>query len=147
MRLAAMETDDCIIWPYAKAGQRKYGQVHVKGNKAYAHELALSYRIGPRPPGMYVLHGPCGDPACMNYRHLRYGTPTQNNLDRRRDNTSPIGERNPMAKLTESDILDIRRRFASGESQRRLAAAYEVSVMTINRAIRGETWTHIPVSK
>lgn len=144
LRLVAIETDECIVWPYAKGGQRQYGQVYWRGKKRYAHELALEHRVGPRPPGMYVLHGPCVSPACMNYRHLRWGSPRQNNLDRRRDGTSPIGTKNPQAKFTDEQVAEIRRRYRNGEAQRALAKEYGVVVMTVNRAIRGESWSHVP---
>lgn len=143
VRLARIETDKCVVWPYAKAGQRQYGQVYVGNQKRYAHDLALEVRIGPRPSGLFVLHGPCVSPACMNYRHLRYGTPQENNRDQRRDGTAPIGERNAMSKLTADHVRDVRRRYSAGESQRALAKEFGVSVMTINRAIRGESWNHI----
>lgn len=143
LRLVSMETDECIVWPYAKGGQRQYGQVYWEGDKRYAHELALAHRVGPRPKGMFVLHGPCVSPACMNYRHLRYGTPRENNLDRRRDNTAPLGIKNPMAKLTDEKVAAIRQRYKNGESQRNLAIEYGVGVMTINRAIRRELWSHV----
>jgi hypothetical protein len=146
LRLVQLETDECIIWPYAKGGQRGYGQVYYDRKKRYAHELALLHRVGPRPDGMYVLHGPCISPACMNYRHLRYGTPSENNLDRRRDGTAPIGEKNFNAKLTAEQVQEIRKRYANGEAQRALCAEYGVTVMTVNRAIRGESWSHIPLN-
>lgn len=142
IRLLNMETDECVVWPYSKAGQRKYGQVYAPSGRFYAHELAMIHRVGPRPDGMYVLHGPCVSPACMNYRHLRYGTPTENNIDRRRDGTAPIGANNPQAKLSDEIVQQLKNRYRNGEAQRSLAAEYGVSVMTVNRAIRGESWNH-----
>lgn len=139
-RLAAIETDECVIWPYAKSGQRHYGLVYVDGKKEYAHRRALAQRT-PMPADKPVArHGPCNTPACMNYRHLSWGTPTENNLDMHRDGTAPVGERNPMARLTAADVLAMRVAYANGVPQRALAKQYGVSIMTVNRAIRAESW-------
>lgn len=143
VRLSQIETDECVVWPYSKAGQRRYGQVYVRSKPHYAHELAIEVRLGPRPNGMIVLHGECNNPSCMNYRHLRWGTPSENNLDRRRDGTAPIGIRNPQARLNDEEVKKIRERYANGEAQRKLATEYGVGVMTINRAIRSESWRHV----
>lgn len=69
-----------------------------------------------------------------SWKHLnledKYGKPSPQN----------IGERNPVSKLKEKDILFIR---SSGLSNRELAEKYSVHVGTIQYAKRKETWTHI----
>lgn len=139
-RLAAIETDECVVWPYAKAGQRGYGLVYIRGEKRYAHREALLLRTASlgRP---IALHGPCNNPACMNYRHLSWGTSAENNQDMFRDGTALLGERNPMAKLTAEDVRSMREQYAVGAAtQRELAMQHGVAVMTVNRAIRGISW-------
>lgn len=143
-RLAALETDDCVIWPHAKAGQRGYGQAYIDGRQVYCHREALARRHPPTPERPDALHGSCNNPACMNYRHLRWGTSTENHLDQHRDGTAPVGERNPMARLNPDAVSSIRGSYATGtRTQRQLAADHGVSVMTINRAIRRESWTSV----
>lgn len=143
LELAALETDECVIWPYAKASQRGYGQVYIDGQKLYAHREALVRRTPPPDAKSVVRHGPCNRPACMNYRHLSWGTQAENNNDKLRDGTHSIGERNGWAKLTEDEVLELRRRYGNGERQRALAVEFGVTVMTVNRAIRGESWRHV----
>ena len=145
LRLAALETDDCVLWPYAKAGQGRYGLTYQPGGvKTYTHRHALIVRgtLPPTPDHRYVIHEPvvCHQPLCLNYRHLRWGTPTENNLDRRRDGTSPDGERNPMSRLTSADAREVHALWAEGVPQRQLAHRFGVHVMTINRLLRGESW-------
>lgn len=145
-RLAAIETDECVVWPYATAGQRGYGLTYAPGGeKRYCHREALLRRSSPpSPEKRYAIHGPCNNPLCMNYRHLSWGTPSQNNLDRRRDGTAPLGEANGIARLTERDVKRIRDRYKQGDiSQEQLASQYGVATMTVNRAIRGISWSHI----
>lgn len=42
--------------------------------------------------------------------------------------------------LTADDVQVIRQRFAAGDTQRELCGVYGVSVNTIGRIVRGETW-------
>lgn len=44
------------------------------------------------------------------------------------------------AKLTRDDVLTIRQRYADGATQRELCHAYGVSIVSIGRIVRGETW-------
>ncbi len=58
-------------------------------------------------------------------------------LDKRR------GELGPNAKLTEEQVLDIRRRYTDGESQKALAVKYGVRPGCIWAIVTGKTWTHL----
>ncbi len=54
------------------------------------------------------------------------------------------GEGNPFSKLTEKDILQIRRRYKKGGiSQTQLAEEYNVSQKNIGLIVIGEAWAHI----
>lgn len=136
-RLAALETDECVIWPRARGGQRGYGQVHFPGRRnTYAHSEALLRRT-PRPfPGAQALHGPCNNPACMNYRHLHWGTQSENLLDRRRDGTVRVGQ-----KLWPGIVDRIRVEHAQGASQHELGRRWGVAQPTIGDIVRQEAWT------
>jgi len=49
------------------------------------------------------------------------------------------GEEHPQAKLTWAAVRAIRQRYAAGESQRVLAAAYRVSGHTIHAVVHYQT--------
>lgn len=53
------------------------------------------------------------------------------------------GSKNPLAKLTEPDVLDIRRRAMSGEMGYRIAAVFGVSKQTVSLILHRKTWGHI----
>ena len=53
------------------------------------------------------------------------------------------GEKNPRAKLTEADVLEIRQRAASGEKQKDIAADYPVSYSLIRGIVCRSCWKHI----
>lgn len=82
-RLTALETDDCIEWPYGANGFG-YGLIRLHGRDHLVHRLALERRV-PRPDDKpHALHTPviCHNKRCLNYRHLRWGTDADNAQDR-----------------------------------------------------------------
>ena len=106
--------------------------------------LVLEAFIGPRPPGREACHGPGGalDNRLVN---LSWGTPEQNQgPDRVRDGTSNRGERQWQAKLTEEIVLECRRRYAAGESQKDLAGEFGVTGPVLSEAITGRSWAWLP---
>lgn len=50
------------------------------------HALVMEAFVGPRPKGMEVCHGPKGQ-LVNSLHNLRYGTPSENHMDMRRDGT------------------------------------------------------------
>lgn len=55
----------------------------------------------------------------------------------------PRGEAHKRAKMSQSDVVEARRRFASGESVYSMAPHYGVSATTLRAAVKGETWSHV----
>jgi hypothetical protein len=54
-----------------------------------------------------------------------------------------VGSDNPMSKLTECDVRDIRHRADDGESYESIAESYPVLADSIQRIHRGNVWTHV----
>lgn len=99
------------------------------------------------PPDMCVCHH-CDNPACVRPSHLFEGTRGQNAADRHAKgrNGNPIrhkGSRHHKAKLTERDVVEIRRRFTAGESRNALAAAFKVCHSSICQILDRTTWRHV----
>lgn len=107
------------------------------------HQLVATAFIGPRPPGYETRHGPGGrrDNRLVN---LSYGTPAENNRDRIRDGTTNRGAANGQAKLTSENVIEIRRRHATGESQTALAREFGVTQQGVFDVVRRRRWRHIP---
>ena len=83
------ETDECIIWPFWKC--RGYGYLNCNGKMERISVLVCEEHYGLRPDKFHdAAHGPCNNPACMNYRHLSWKTHQENCLDRQRDGTDNI---------------------------------------------------------
>lgn len=132
----------CWEWRNTKG----YGQ--LKSRKEHHATHVLSYRLfrGEIPSGLFVCHH-CDNPPCCNPEHLFLGTNQENLEDMRRKNRgrTPRGEACVSAKLTESQVIDIRRLHAAGVmSKSELASEYGVHMVTIGAIIKRITWKHIP---
>ena len=136
------DTDACIPWPFAKtvAG---YGKITINGIlKGVPSEVLL--RSGWSKPSQrhVAAHSPevCHNPACINPRHLRWATPSENMADRILDGTANRGSRHGNAVLTETDIPAIR---SDVRSPAKIAADFGVSEATVRDVLSGRTWGHI----
>lgn len=88
----------------------------------------------------------CDNRACVNPDHLFLGTAKDNLQDMIRKGRAVLstkGEHHGRAKLTEADVLEIRRLHASGVSQRALSKKYEMSKALIHAIVHRKYWTHI----
>lgn len=53
------------------------------------------------------------------------------------------GEAHPQSKLTNEQVLEIRRLFRKGFSLNVIARNYKVSKWNIKKIVMNETWTHL----
>ena len=115
-----------------------YGQFYDGERVVGAHRFVCEVTHGPSA-GRHALHA-CDNPGCVRPDHLRWGTRSENMADavrrgrRRRIN----GELAPRAKLTWSQVAEIRRR--SRELRVDLAAEFGVSASAIVSIINGRSW-------
>lgn len=103
------------------------------------HGLVLEAFVSDRPSGMQCRHknGVRHDNRLEN---LAWGTPKDNSDDRTRHGTQPVGIKNPRAKLTESQVREIR---ASTESYRILSARHGVAEGMIWFIRKRKNWRHL----
>ena len=121
---------------------RGYGQIESKGMKHYAHRVSYELFVGPIPKGMYVCHS-CDNVACVNPNHLFLGTQKENLQDMASKGRSTRGVKNPMAKLSEEDVKDIKYLINTGLSSKDLGVEYGVSSAAINLIKQGKRWNHV----
>ena len=89
-----------------------------------------------------MLHQ-CDNPPCVNPSHLFLGTALDNALDMVAKRRHAFGEKNSGAKLSESDVLEIRRRFVLDHDIVALAKDFGISLSQINKIVNRKKWTHI----
>lgn len=139
----------CLVWtgaPHSKRAQGKNHGIFCPGGKqktTRSHRWLYEQALGVVPDARVVMHT-CDSPRCVKLQHLDLGTLQLNNLDMRvkgRNATAqPRGERHGSAKLSDAEVLEIRRQLEG--SRRRgirgeLAHRYGVSKCTIDRIGRG----------
>lgn len=92
---------------------------------------------------MVVMHL-CDNPPCYRLDHLRLGTDAENMNDARSKGRLARGEASPHARLTESQVVEIRSLYAAGGlTHRQLGDRFNVSHNVIGKIIRFEDWAHV----
>jgi hypothetical protein len=113
-----------------------------------AHRVAWMIANGPLPLGDHrgttcICHR-CDNRRCCNPAHLFPGTQQANQRDMASKRRSTLGERQWMHKLTEVEVTETRRLYASGQfSQRSLAAKFGMASPTISLIVNGIAWPHL----
>lgn len=132
---------DCLITTY-RGNQKGYPQLLVDDQPTRVHRLAWEHINGPIPAGMQVLHK-CDRPPCVEIEHLFLGTNADNVADKMAKGRHVagvlFGEANPNSKLTDAEVAEVARLYATtGLSHRQLARQFNVGQSTIARIARRE---------
>lgn len=109
------------------------------------HQLVALAFIGPRPAGMQVRHKD-GVRTNNHFKNLCWGTVKDNADDRIGHGTSPVGEKNPRAKLTELNVKNIRRLHREGFSNREILRGYAetgIRYSMIGMIVTRKNWRHV----
>ena len=145
--------DDCWEWQAAERS-KGYGAFKVGGHAELAHRVIWTITNGSIPNSLFVCHH-CDNPGCVNPKHLFIGSHSDNMRDayykgRIKMPANSVsfrygkGENNPNSKLTDADVLDIRRLYADGGvTYRSLSEYYGVDHTLIYQVVRRKRWTHI----
>ena len=121
----AMDPKKCWEWT-GTLFRNGYGRACVDRKSVGAHRRSWELLNGPIPDGMYVCHS-CDNRKCVRPGHLFLGTPAENMQDMVDKGRSLSGSRNHNSKLTETEVVEIRERYAAGGiTQAELARQYGV---------------------
>lgn len=132
---------ECHEWQ-AQADSDGYGLFHICGGKKRAHRVAYYIQHSELPE---VVRHTCDNPSCVKPEHLKGGTQEDNIADRQAKDRQAKGGHNGRSKLDEKTVLDCRKRHREGASIRGLAREHQVDRNTMRAALRGETWSHVPM--
>ena len=122
-------------------GMHGYGVIRDKNKQRRAHRVSYELSKGEIPEGMVVCHS-CDNPPCVNPNHLFLGTVQANNrdMDRKGRRNVARGSDRRGSKLTDDLVREIR---ASHESNRELAARFDLHMNTIYNVRIRRTWRHV----
>ncbi len=157
----AEDSNGCWIWQGTVNGAG-YGTIGLgsrEAGKDFVHRVSYRLFHGHIPDGLFVLHK-CDVKRCCNPMHLFCGT-QQDNLDdavsKGRTRTGNLwwtasraaeggivkGESHGMAKLSESDVRDIRHLSADGMNSANLSRRFGVSRRMIRNILNRTNWKHV----
>ena len=140
MSRVSVSASGCFEWTGSILPVGGYGCVRINGRTCRAHIVSWEIHNNTKvPAGLFVLHE-CDNPKCVNPKHLRVGTAKQNMEDASKRGRLPRGEKSVRAKLTERNVIEIRKRLASGEIRRTIAADFGVGIGAIDEIAWGNNW-------
>lgn len=118
-------------------GRQKTHYVHRLVAQAFCKKADQSYNV--------VLHKD-DVPSNCHYKNLTWGTQAHNNTDRAIKGRArgPAGSKHACAKITEAQVIKMRRQYATGKySIGELATVYGIEGSNAGRILSRKTWRHV----
>lgn len=103
------------------------------------HVAVLLAFLGPPPEGCEGCHADGVRTNCA-LSNLRWGSHASNMADMARHGTSNRGLRNPNVKLTEAQVLQIRKRCRLGEPKKDVASEFGIHLTYLYALLAGKFW-------
>lgn len=112
----------------------------------YVHRLVAMTFIAAIPPN-HVINHKYGDKTNNKVENLEIVTYSENMMHSSRvlGNKAPIfkGIESSLAKVTDEDVLEIRRLRSEGVFYKDISAKFNISIGNIGNICRGDTWKHL----
>jgi hypothetical protein len=132
--------DECLKWPfYCSNAGIAYAKINSKSIKA-ARLMCIMAHGEPPTPEHQAAHS-CGKAheGCVNPKHLRWATRTENEADKRLHGTDTRGTKNGGSRLTEANVIEMRR-IGNAESNASMARRFGVNRSTVLLIKSGKSW-------
>lgn len=114
-----------------------YDAASGRRRRVFVHVLVCEAFHGAKPAADHeVAHGD-GNPANAHCSNLRWATHRENEADKKRHGTAPVGERHGRAKLDWPKVREIR---AMSGSHEEIARLFGVTRRTVGRIRTGRLW-------
>jgi hypothetical protein len=132
--------EECLFWPFATT-KNGYALIRLNGKNNIVSRLMCEKLNGPAPSPKHQTAHSCGNgtKGCISGNHLRWATVKENNYDKIAHGTFLRGEDQTSTKLTEKEVIEIRR-IAGSMRQEDIGAMYGVSQSTISMIVNRLHW-------
>jgi hypothetical protein len=137
-------------WPWTGSINKSgYGNLGIAGFTITASRLAYELSNGPIPDGDgyhgTVVRHTCDNRPCCNPAHLILGTQAENNRDRdeRGRSRHPSGVACHSAKLSEAEVIAIRKLISAGAKISAIARQFGCSPSSIYFIKKGRNWKNV----
>ena len=134
--------DECVIWKGSLRSKTKkggqHGMVKFRRKTVGAHRLLYHNFVAQlTDENPLVLHRCDTDGRCVCLQHLYAGTQKMNCADRR---THGNHFRNGAPrKLSKNDVINIRMRYVNGETQKNIAASFQITQACVSLIVLGKS--------
>lgn len=133
----------CWIWTGC-VNNGGYGTFGLNGKYTMAHRFSWEFYNNQKIPLGYSVMHTCDNPRCVNPKHLTIGTMKDNMQDSKKKGRSCFGEKNAMAKLTETQVLEIKSLIKSNLYLiKDIAIRYNVSHRHVLQIKNGVRWRYL----
>jgi hypothetical protein len=141
-RVKIADEQSCWLWEGA-TNKFGYGVVKIFGKTRRAHCVAYEFTHKISVIGFVVRHT-CDNPSCCNPNHLALGTNADNMADKVLKGRHSHNETHGMAKLTNAQVLSIRRLHETGNfTQQELADKFNIGRSRIWDIINNKRWKDV----
>jgi hypothetical protein len=138
---AKVRKEECLTWPFWKRTDG-YGGINGYESQIVSRLICIGIYGDPKKDEPDALHN-CdrGRFACVEPTHIEWGSKAKNNgPDKRRAGTDLHGEKSPVHKLSDRQVLQIRKLYSSGDwTQRDLASKFACTQATISHIVNNHT--------
>lgn len=137
------KTPGCWLWTASTNGFG-YGSIWTGYKLRRAHRFSWLIHNGDIPDGIRVLHK-CDVPQCVRPSHLFLGTDIDNIVDKlsKGRGNNRRGSDHPGAKITESQVVQMRIERERGTPLKELETKYGLSNGEISLICNRKKWRHI----
>lgn len=136
-----LDSPECLLYPFSQ-NPNGYSIITLPGGRMMsAHRYMCTATNGAPPSTEHEVAHSCGNRQCVNPRHLRWATKSENAADRLTHGTDPRGSKNGNAKLSEADVREIVS-LRGIETGRSLAKRFGVTAAQISNIQLRRQWRY-----
>lgn len=129
--------EECWEWTRSRTPQG-YGKFQVSSYRSMlASRFALVLSSGSDLDSDLQACHTCDNPPCVNPAHLYWGTARDNLQDQIDRGRKPA---HTSSRLTEQTVVQLRERYAAGESASDLGREFGVKQSTVFGVVNGKVW-------